>query len=225
MRINPVSFQGIKNISYAKVNDIEDEPYHSRLCLNMELTNDKYGNDLNEYDKLLKTYPDLNNELYPSFVNIEFETAEIRPNKYIISLKLNGCDIYLTPKNSEIIGFMQKLIKKILNKKPDDFKTDRNYLNSGLSEYCPIYNESLGNYLFGTDENINIYGKNYTVMDDKLSEILDKVDDGTATGKEKKYIANIMNKVSAILHDSYYINSGVQNMKLILDQIINTNYS
>ena len=194
MRINPVSFQGIKNISYAKVNDIEDEPYHSRLCLNMELTNDKYGNDLNEYDKLLKTYPDLNNELYPSFVNIEFETAEIRPNKYIIQ-------------------------------KPDDFKTDRNYLNSGLSEYCPIYNESLGNYLFGTDENINIYGKNYTVMDDKLSEILDKVDDGTATGKEKKYIANIMNKVSAILHDSYYINSGVQNMKLILDQIINTNYS
>lgn len=130
------TFTGIRNLSYLKIHHanqktkIPSEPME-RYVLNMELTNDATGNDLAEFQTLLKKtgLRTQKHPLNPNFLNIEmFTNSGYSDTGRVIFL--NRVGIKITDNMLPMMSFVGKLLKRISNMREQDFQFDRLYWTS-----------------------------------------------------------------------------------------------
>ncbi len=143
------TFTGIRNLSYLKINHgnqktkIPSEPLE-RYVLNMELTNDSAGKDLEEFKNILKktglktyTHP-----INPNFLNIEIFTNSGHSDTGRI-IFLNRVGIKLTNNVLSMMSFIGKLLKRVSNMKEEDFILDKKYLNNETIRKSTLMGEDI----------------------------------------------------------------------------------
>lgn len=123
-----VSFNGIKNIGYTKFTyNFDNQEYiNSPVSPNMaeeynflslRLTNDKDGNDLSEYLKLIKDKPQFinsyNNDIICININKRYEHDEPSDIYYPeYDFQLNEQELELNDNNLKMFSFIGKILKK-----------------------------------------------------------------------------------------------------------------
>lgn len=132
-----ISFTGIRNASF--VVDKDDHcKYNKFRYFNTQLTDDALGNDLSEYKKLIKKFPDLQNPYYSNFVNIghckTFDTD---------IFALNGKLIPEHDKFLPVFSFIGKLSDKVSKMPEDSFIHDRKYLISDYADKALLLDKKL----------------------------------------------------------------------------------
>ena len=121
-----IHFTGIRNASYI-VNTTKNcsIPMKERI-LNVQLTDDEFGNELSEFKKIIKTTGgEFLNRLNKDFVNINYFSINRDDAPAFI---LNGKLLQETDQNLPIFTFIGKLTKKISKMHNDNFVNDLSYL-------------------------------------------------------------------------------------------------
>lgn len=150
-----VSFYGLKNIGYTQFSyksehqTENDEPISPDLdyenhFLSVKLTDDKDGNDLSEYLKLIKNKPQFlnifNNQTLVFNVNKRYEPSENSDIYYPeYDFQLNGEELEVNDSNLKLFGFMSKILKSTI--KASENKPKKNITNNDIFEE---YNASNG---------------------------------------------------------------------------------
>lgn len=172
MRIN---FTGIKNVGYEtrqyfhyvnnhgsgdEFEEVEDEHF-----LNLELTDDKDGNDLSEFKKMIKT-TDLNyydHPVDPAMLNIAISRDVVRDYlgqtiDYQVYINEADKELVIKDENLPFFTYLAKLMNKVKNTPDNKFKLEDDYLYSKDAAVSVIIGEDLE----------DTYGESYP---DALKEI------------------------------------------------------
>lgn len=153
---NTTNFNGIKNIGYARV--INKEERSSRCAMNMELTNDEKGNDLDNYRNFLYQHPQFINRISPRTINIEIATQQTEIGTMLVA-SINGNPVSLNKENKHIIQYAQSLTEQIDKTKEKDFVVDPDYhLEPGVEQNI-IYQEHIDDYMDGYSGELDILSK------------------------------------------------------------------
>lgn len=184
MRIN---FTGIKNVGYEtrqyfhyvnnhesgdEFEEVEDEHF-----LNLELTDDKDGNDLSEFKKMIKT-TDLNyydHPVDPAMLNIAISRDVVRDYlgqtiDYQVYINEADKELVIKDENLPFFTYLAKLMNKVKNTPDNKFKLEDDYLYSKDAAVSVIIGEDLK----------DTYGESYP---DALKEIYSpqKIKSGIST--------------------------------------------
>ena len=223
--IKPISFTGIKNIASAYVTkstylpESSNAKINSRLCMNMELTDDDKNKDLTEYRKLLQDHPNLKNEINDRNLNIEYST-EKNGNLILGVLKLNGIFVGSLPNNTDLLNFANHLVQRVANFKEKDFHNDPKQHLMPETQEGLIYKENIDNYLDGTSgrldflegtgltEKFDLYfnDENVELNEDDEEKIFNAADEIATIFHEPAYVHNKAIHLSALIKD--YIATG-----------------
>ena len=172
MRIN---FTGIKNVGYEtrqyfhyvnnhgsgdEFEEVEDEHF-----LNLELTDDKDGNDLSEFKKMIKT-TDLNyydHPVDPAMLNIAISRDVVRDYlgqtiDYQVYINEADKELVIKDENLPFFTYLAKLMNKVKDTPDNKFKLEDDYLYSKDAAVSVIIGEDLE----------DTYGESYP---DALKEI------------------------------------------------------
>lgn len=172
MRIN---FTGIKNVGYEtrqyfhyvnnhgsgdEFEEVEDEHF-----LNLELTDDKDGNDLSEFKKMIKT-TDLNYYDHPvdsAMLNIAISRDVVRDYlgqtiDYQVYINEADKELVIKDENLPFFTYLAKLMNKVKDTPDNKFKLEDDYLYSKDAAVSVIIGEDLE----------DTYGESYP---DALKEI------------------------------------------------------
>lgn len=157
MRIN---FTGIKNVGYEtrqyfhyvnnhesgdEYEEVEDEHF-----LNLELTDDKDGNDLSEFKKMIKT-TDLNyydHPVDPAMLNIAISRDVVRDYlgqtiDYQVYINEADKELVIKDENLPFFTYLAKLMNKVKNTPDNKFKLEDDYLYSKDAAVSVIIGEDL----------------------------------------------------------------------------------
>lgn len=138
-----ISFTGIKNASYLFFKDSEANFQTKDRILNIQLTDDEYGKDFTEFQKLIKRYgTDIINPLDSDFININTFTI----NNEFNSVYLNGIKIPECDENLPIFSFIGKITKKISEMNHKDLKVDSDYITSNYAEKALLLDVKLSDF-------------------------------------------------------------------------------
>ena len=184
MRIN---FTGIKNVGYEtrqyfhyvnnhesgdEFEEVEDEHF-----LNLELTDDKDGNDLSEFKKMIKT-TDLNyydHPVDPAMLNIAISRDVVRDYlgqtiDYQVYINEADKELVIKDENLPFFTYLAKLMNKVKDTPDNKFKLEDDYLYSKDAAVSVIIGEDLE----------DTYGESYP---DALKEIYSpqKIKSGIST--------------------------------------------
>lgn len=172
MRIN---FTGIKNVGYEtrqyfhyvnnhgsgdEFEEVEDEHF-----LNLELTDDKDGNDLSEFKKMIKT-TDLNyydHPVDPAMLNIAISRDVVsdylgQTIDYQVYINEADKELVIKDENLPFFTYLAKLMNKVKDTPDNKFKLEDDYLYSKDAAVSVIIGEDLE----------DTYGESYP---DALKEI------------------------------------------------------
>lgn len=172
MRIN---FTGIKNVGYEtrqyfhyvnnhesgdEFKEVEDEHF-----LNLELTDDKDGNDLSEFKKMIKT-TDLNyydHPVDPAMLNIAISRDVVsdylgQTIDYQVYINEADKELVIKDENLPFFTYLAKLMNKVKDTPDNKFKLEDDYLYSKDAAVSVIIGEDLE----------DTYGESYP---DALKEI------------------------------------------------------
>lgn len=202
--IRPINFTGIKNAGYASVNTYTENGEKSRTILNMQLTDDKNGKDLSEYKMILNNYPSLMNDINDEFVNVEFESENQGPY-VIMQAKINGNPIPVHNKFLPLLNFAKKLVNKVANFKPKDFKYDPDHYLMKEAQEGLIYNENIVDYLDGTSGELKL------LKGSGLTEKFDRYfndENVEISDAELDKVNEAADNMVAVLHDPAYVHNG-----------------
>jgi len=147
--IMQVNFTGIRNISSIEMQTSQNK----YLIINAELTNDKYGNDLDEYKNFLRKNPNnFYNPINSKFVNI----TTLDSNDIYFNHKL----LEINDSNLPICTYMAKLTQKIANKNPQEFIINKDYVTSDEFWDNTLNDKNVSNKIIKkcAQEQINILG-------------------------------------------------------------------
>ena len=222
--IKPISFTGIKNIASAYVTkstylpESRNDKINSRLCMNMELTDDDKNKDLTEYRKILRAHPNLKNEINDSNLNIEYSTE--RNGQFMLGmLKLNGIIVRSLPDNADLLNFAKNLVQRVANFKEKDFHNDPDQHLMNETREGLIYKENIGKYLDGTSGRLDILkGTNLTEKFDLYFN--DKNIDLDEDDEEKVF--NAADEITAILHEPAYVHNKAIHLNALIKDYIET---
>lgn len=184
MRIN---FTGIKNVGYETrqyfhyVNNHESgdefEEVEEEHFLNLELTDDKDGNDLSEFKKMIKT-TDLNyydHPVDPAMLNIAISRDVVsdylgQTIDYQVYINEADKELVIKDENLPFFTYLAKLMNKVKNTPDNKFKLEDDYLYSKDAAVSVIIGEDLE----------DTYGESYP---DALKEIYSpqKIKSGIST--------------------------------------------
>ena len=184
MRIN---FTGIKNVGYEtrqyfhyvnnhesgdEFEEVEDEHF-----LNLELTDDKDGNDLSEFKKMIKT-TDLNyydHPVDPAMLNIAISRDVVsdylgQTIDYQVYINEADKELVIKDENLPFFTYLAKLMNKVEDTPDNKFKLEDDYLYSKDAAVSVIIGEDLE----------DTYGESYP---DALKEIYSpqKIKSGIST--------------------------------------------
>ena len=157
MRIN---FTGIKNVGYEtrqyfhyvnnhesgdEFEEVEDEHF-----LNLELTDDKDGNDLSEFKKMIKT-TDLNyydHPVDPAMLNIAISRDVVRDYlgqtiDYQVYINEADKELVIKDENLPFFTYLAKLMNKVKDTPDNKFKLEDDYLYSKDAAVSVIIGEDL----------------------------------------------------------------------------------
>lgn len=142
MKINPISFTGMKNTAYEHIWD--SECGSELFVLNTQFTDDYNGKDLTEYRKMInRAGSTFRNDINPNFMNVTFIRTPERRGDVYYELFLNGKAFERTDKNLHIFDFIARTAEKLLDKKPSEFVTNKDYLESEDFSHSIIWNADL----------------------------------------------------------------------------------
>lgn len=216
--ISPISFTGIKNIGYARIIDNNDFP-KSRVIMNMELTDDKCNKDLSNFKKILRTRPELKNDINDRFINIEHDS--VSSNGLLYSrVMLNGNLINPEGKDSKLVNFMKGLVHRVQNFKPKDFKIDQDHHLMKEAQEGLIYKDFIDDYVDGSKGELALL---------KGSGLTEKFDlyfndeNVKLSDKEEEQLFNAVDDVVAVLHEPAYVHQGAGFMDALLKSYSNIN--
>lgn len=141
-----ISFTGFKNLSYAK--DLYGSKSPNCIIqrfMNVELTNDASGQDLEMLKNLIKKYKternfDLTNPLNPNFVNIFYFNAKEMGKK---AFSFNGI---VLPKNKvtmPIYDFIARLTNKIASTPNELLPVEESYIKSKEAPFALLIKEHI----------------------------------------------------------------------------------
>lgn len=220
--IKPINFTGIKNIAAAYVPKTTylpksyDNKIGSRLCMNMELTDDDENKDLTEYRQMLKSYPYLINEINNRNLNIEYKT-EIEKNTLYGILKLNGHLVRSLPENGDLLNFVSRLVQRVANFKEKDFHNDPDQHLMAETREGLIYNDYIGNYLDGTGGRLDILeGTDLTEMFDfYFNDENAELDE-----KEEEMVFNAGDAITSILHEPAYVHNKAVHLDALIKEYL-----
>lgn len=157
MRIN---FTGIKNVGYEtrqyfhyvnnhesgdEFKEVEDEHF-----LNLELTDDKDGNDLSEFKKMIKT-TDLNyydHPVDPAMLNIAISRDVVsdylgQTIDYQVYINEADKELVIKDENLPFFTYLAKLMNKVKDTPDNKFKLEDDYLYSKDAAVSVIIGEDL----------------------------------------------------------------------------------
>ena len=170
-----INFTGIKNVGYEtrqyfhyvnnhesgdEFEEVEDEHF-----LNLELTDDKDGNDLSEFKKMIKT-TDLNyydHPVDPAMLNIAISRDVVRDYlgqtiDYQVYINEADKELVIKDENLPFFTYLAKLMNKVKDTPDNKFKLEDDYLYSKDAAVSVIIGEDLE----------DTYGESYP---DALKEI------------------------------------------------------
>ena len=202
--IRPITFTGIKNVGYASINSNVDNEVKGRTILNMQLTNDNSGNDLEQYKKLMKKYPVLVNEINDEFINVEFETNFDGYN-LLMKTKVNGIAIPLKDTFIPVISFAKNLVDRVANLKSKDLKYDPDHYLMKEAQEGLIYNENIEDYLDGTSGQLSLLKG--TGLTEKFDRYFND-DNISLSDKDAEKVFEAADNVVAVLHNPAYVHNG-----------------
>ena len=130
-----VTFQGFRNTGVQNITlkRFPNEEIKISL-LNLELTNDITGKDLNSFEKILKKYP---NEINHNFLNLgiwEYKDKFNEGSTYS-GLVINDKDCIISYKNLSLLEKVANLIKKILNTSEAKFVVNKDYIENEAANH------------------------------------------------------------------------------------------
>lgn len=210
--IRPITFTGIKNIGYTKAYTHQYDFDSTRNIINMQLTDDKQHKDLTEYKKIIGQNPNLQNTVDDRFLNVEVEFLKCEDISGV-KTKINGVTLMPAEDNSKIIGFAQRMIKRISHFKEKDFKKDNAYDLSETAENGLICNEHIDDYLDGSAGSLDL------LKDTGLTEKFDYYfNDPSAklSEKDKIKVSKAADGIIATLHNPAYVHNGAVYMDALL---------
>ncbi len=226
--ISPISFSGIKNVGYARVIKNNSNGIHSCVSMNMELTDDKDGEDLTFYRNLVKVRPSLRNEINDRFINIEFNSIKVpndysRPGaentvKWAMFARLNGQSVSFKPENKELINYMTSLAQRVANFKERDYKIDPAHHLMREAKEGLVYKECIDDYMDGSSGRLELLEGtglieqfDYYLNSEPLTE-----DFAEELSQEDEMINDAMDGVVAVLHEPAYVHNGAVIMESLL---------
>ena len=210
--LSPLSFTGMKNIGYARVL-IDDNIKSTRVCMNMELTDDKCGKDLAKYKKVIAANPMLKNEINDNFVNLEFQTLKIGNGISGLNIKMNGESILDKPNKMSLLNYMKALVNRVVNMKKQDFKIDEDYNIMKEAQEGLIYKEDIVDYLDVSA------GKVDFLEDSGLIEKFDLYLNDENIYKSERDIEKVLqaaDDIVGVLHEPDYVHKGSIYMEALL---------
>lgn len=201
MKINPVSFTGIKNVGYAKISNEAPGIHVSRNIMNMELTDDDENKDLSEFRKIVKEFPVLKNDFDDKFVNIELTTVTYNHADMTFIPRLNGQSIPASEQTLPVLNFMRGLVDRVSKFKGKDFKTDPWHYYSPETYNGLIYEENLSDYITGMSGELDIL-KGSGIYE-SFEDYFEKEGDF-----DKKHLVETTEAVAEVLHNPQYVHNG-----------------
>ena len=136
-----ISFQGTRNVGgygVCTIDPIIEKPIPQYMELNVELTNDGYGRDLDNFERILKKYP---NEINNRFLTFEYtKGGKNIPEGFYLNMK----PLKMNDENLPIFEKLVKLLDKVSEKDDTEMKTNRDYLTSND---CAFFYQGLLNFI------------------------------------------------------------------------------
>lgn len=151
---NTTNFNGIKNIGCARV--LNKQEYITRSAINMELTNDEQGNDLDNYRALLYQRPEFINPINPNHLNIELATKRTKDYGIILMAKLNGTPIPLKKENKPLVNYVQSLVNRIEKTPEHKLVVDPDQHLMDEAQMGLIHGENIDDYMDGTSGELDL---------------------------------------------------------------------
>lgn len=146
-----ISFNGIKNVGFETrkyVQNFDNDEYGDKFkeaedeyFLNVELTDDEYGNDLSEFRRHisktgLKNYshPYNPNMLSLAISKDVIESGFSRDVDYQVFINEADKELAVNDNNLHMFSYLAKLMNKILKMPDKDLKADKEYLEEDAAE-------------------------------------------------------------------------------------------
>lgn len=159
-----INFTGIRNIGYERryyeqssANDpneeFDDEYFEEKEqehFINIELTDDVFGNDLTEYKNIIKTtdLKNYTNPINPNFLNIMMSKDEVKTNlekitDYQFWINDSENEFVVNDQNLKMLSFIAKILRRISNTPDEKFVVNQDYLNNDDTKDSVILGEDL----------------------------------------------------------------------------------
>lgn len=159
-----INFTGIRNIGYERryyeqssANDpneeFDDEYFEEKEqehFINIELTDDVFGNDLTEYKNIIKTtdLKNYTNPINPNFLNIMMSKDEVKTNlekitDYQFWINDSENEFVVNDQNLKMLSFIAKILRRISNTPDEKFVVNQDYLNNDDAKDSVILGEDL----------------------------------------------------------------------------------
>ena len=210
--LRPISFTGIKNIGYVRI--YTSSPANgSRVCMNMELTDDQDGKDLSRYQNIISENPDFKNDSNDKFVNLEFQTMNVENGISAVNIKMNGKSVLANNDKLYLVRYMKSLADKVARMKRQDFKINENNNFFHEVQNSLIYDEYIDDYLDGSKGRLALFnGSNLT---EKFDYYLND-ENANLNEDQEEIVFNAVDNVIKTLHEPFYVHKGAVYMSALL---------
>ena len=215
--IRPINFTGIKNIGYTKSNsypkDYQNYLSNTKYTMNMQLTDDENGKELQKYMEILSKNPKFINRINHAYLNIEADYMYVNDNTIAYVEKINGIPVDNSEENIPIRNFSRKLVSNIAKAKISDIKTDDFHKYTQEAQLGLIQKERILDYISGAEGTLDILEN--SGLAEKFAHY-DKMEH--ISEKDAKTLAKAVLNIIDVLHSPQYVKNGA----MIRDSILKT---